>query len=94
MIAGEHYVAVKENLSDLHKQYLWAEAHPEDALRIAEAGRAYAIEARTQAAMDAHVMRVAKRMIDNESCNQALDPLQALVVDPLLGPSIPAALSL
>jgi len=86
LVAGEHYVAVKEDLSDLHKQYLWAEAHPEDVLRIAEAGRVYAIEARSQAAMDAHVMKVAKRMIDNESCDKGL-------VDPLLGPSIPAAVS-
>jgi hypothetical protein len=36
--------------------------------------------------MDAHVMKVAKRMIDNESCDKGL-------VDPLLGPSIPAAVS-
>ena len=86
LVAGEHYVAVEEDLSDLHKQYLWAEAHPEDVLRIAEAGRVYAIEARSQAAMDAHVMKVAKRMIDNESCDKGL-------VDPLLGPSIPAAVS-
>ena len=70
LVAGEHYVAVKEDLSDLHKQYLWAEAHPEDAMRIAEAGRAYATEARSQAAMDAHVMKVAKRMIDNDSCGK------------------------
>ena len=89
LVAGEHYVAVNGDLSDLHKQYLWAEAHPEDALRIAEAGRAYAIEARSIEAMDAHVMKVAKRMIDNESCNKGvIDP-----IDPILGPSIPSALS-
>ena len=74
LVAGEHYVAVKEDLSDLHKQYLWAEAHPEDALRIAEAGRAYAIEARSIKAMDEHVRTVAKRMIDNDSCGSLLGP--------------------
>ena len=66
LVADEHYLAVKKDLSDLHEKFLWAEANPEDALRIAEAGRAYAVEARTPAKMDAHVKAVAERTIDEK----------------------------
>ena len=34
----EHYVPVKADLSDLYEQYQWAEAHPEEAEKIAQRG--------------------------------------------------------
>ena len=62
LVAGKHYVPVKSDLSDLYDQYVWAEANPKKVRRIAEAGRAYAVAARSQQSMDAHLRDVARRM--------------------------------
>ncbi|KAL7531968.1 hypothetical protein ACHAWF_003976 [Thalassiosira exigua] len=37
-----HYVPVRQDLSDLREKYDWAESHPDEARRIAEAGTAFA----------------------------------------------------
>ena len=40
--AWVHYIPVADNLADLPERIRWAEAHPQKAARIAEAGRALA----------------------------------------------------
>ena len=40
----EHYVPVKMDLSDLREKFDWAEAHPEEAQRIAKAATELAIK--------------------------------------------------
>ena len=45
---------MKADLSDLKAQFDWAEAHPVEARRIAEAGRAVEAETSTVEAYDAH----------------------------------------
>ena len=73
--AGVHYVSVEEDLSNLHEMYLWAENNPEAVAQIAEAGRAYAVEARSKQSMDAHLRRVATRMQDTgANCSLSLPP--------------------
>ena len=42
LVPWEHYVPVKMDLSDLRQKFEWAESHPKDARRIAEAGTAFA----------------------------------------------------
>ncbi len=40
----EHYIPVKEDLSDFSEQITWAETHQEEALKIARNAQNYAIE--------------------------------------------------
>lgn len=42
LVPWEHYVPVRMDLSDLRKKFEWAESHPKEARRIAEAGTAFA----------------------------------------------------
>merc|ERR1719291_1425129 len=38
LVPWEHYIPVAADLSDLHRNYIWAEHHPAEAKRIAEQG--------------------------------------------------------
>lgn len=42
LVPFEHFIPVREDLSDLSAQIDWAESHPDHARRIAEQGRAFA----------------------------------------------------
>lgn len=44
LVPFEHFIPVAEDLSDLSSRLDWAEAHPEQARRIAEQGRDFACE--------------------------------------------------
>ena len=70
LVAGEHYLPVKADLSDLKAQFDWAEAHPADAERMAEAGRAVEAETSTLEAYDAHYERVLGALAAPGACGR------------------------
>ena len=70
LVAGEHYLPVKADLSDLKAQFDWAEAHPADAERMAEAGRAVEAETSTVEAYDAHYERVLGALAAPGACGR------------------------
>ena len=72
LIAGEHYLPVKADLSDLKAQFEWAEAHPADAERMAEAGRAVEAKMSTVEAYDAHYERVLGALTAPGACGRRL----------------------
>ena len=72
LIADQHYLPVKADLSDLKAQFDWAEAHPADAERIAEAGRAVEAEMSTVEAYDTHYERVLVALTSPVDCSRRL----------------------
>ena len=72
LLAGEHYLPVKADLSDLKAQFDWAEAHPAEAERMAEAGRAVEAETSTVEAYDAHYERVLGALAAPGACGRRL----------------------
>jgi len=72
LIADQHYLPVKADLSDLKAQFDWAEAHPADAERIAEAGRAVEAEMSTVEAYDTHYERVLVALTSPVGCSRRL----------------------
>ena len=68
LLPGVHFLPIKGDLSDLEAQYKWAEANPERAKEIAEAGRAKETESATDAAMDGQIERVLRSLAGKGSC--------------------------
>ena len=76
LTAWEHYVPVDLTLDDLHDKFLWAEAHPDEARRIARAGQDFVRNMRTDEWMrdtyDRYFVRrlgdTCRRSISNNTC--------------------------
>lgn len=65
------YIPVREDLSDLHKNFLWAEAHPADAQRIAENGALVAAKTSSPVAIRAGVA-AALQKLEREAISEPL----------------------
>ena len=80
----KHYIPVKEDLSDLHEQWLWAEQHPEQAKEIAEEGQRVCMETSTEESIDAFTRNVLDSLPEaSEACVKEADN----ILDGILGPN-------
>ena len=64
--AGEHYLQVAPDLSNLQAQFDWAQANPVKARRIALAGQAKEAESSTWEAIDRETTRVLRNIIRSD----------------------------